>query len=431
MSRLHVSRPAKYPGNKYIQTRDRHFSLPNGENLSSIHGGASAQSMARHPLRAEMMTTDGSTIPEEVVRMEDVVMTGTIPYRLKRVGESALSDAQCVFVVVADGHASVPFFGSDWHIGGYECAKLAVQRSVAMLRKLSASDDGRFWSRMSFEDIRQDLVHIFRSVHLDVLRAYERNELESAYWKWKESALGRAALNSGRPHVTFKNNFSTSEHVIRQTGVPGYQMSDNSFHPADFGATLTIVCCIERESGIRCAITANAGDSAVAIVASDGLRGVWASMDHSAHNPVEVVRVQSDRVAHGFPKTYPQDNANYLGFARHRSTTPLYLMPTRGIGHPSVDLDSGLIPIPSIAMVQLLPGDLVIVASDGLWDCWGNRDATLSNFMALLNNHRRETDAREWDADVVATMALDFAKVSCEKNKMLQDNTALGIVTCI
>ncbi|KAJ1482135.1 hypothetical protein T484DRAFT_1898198 [Baffinella frigidus] len=113
------------------------------------------------------------------------------------------------------------------------------------------------------------------------------------------------------------------------------------------------------------------------------------------------------------------------------TTTAVAYEPTRGLGHGHGQF-MGVIPAPSVSVTEIEDGDIILIASDGLWNALGGRrangdtdspesadvqGAVLSHLRPLLLKHRGR------DPQLIATEVMSLVRT-----KGFCDNTSLVVV---
>ena len=170
-------------------------------------------------------------------------------------------------------------------------------------------------------------------------------------------------------------------------GPPGhlvyYVTSTGKRTLAEYGTTLSAVLTVpllpsdvargRQRTWTARAFVAHAGDSDAYLFyrvqesngATPGVRMVYRALrlteNHSMSNVNEVKRLEP----YGVTARHP-----YFTVTTGREAHQQSLMPSRSLGHVLLS-QHRITATPSISTVLMAPGDIVVVASDGLWGCYG------------------------------------------------------------
>jgi len=221
-----------------------------------------------------------------------------------------------------------------------------------------------------------------------------------------------------------------------------YERGDGTWDHCDFGTTCTCVLVLnagdDEKPHRKVAVCANAGDSDACLLrfvpdtgGNAHMEAHWLTKEHSLLADEE--------------RTRPITGGNVLADAEGRDTlehkvrvnvtlptgrrAAVAYEPTRGLGH-AMGQYYGVVPAPSISVTELTAGDVIVVASDGLWNALGGRrppgdlgpaqacagGALFSSLAKIMAVHRAR------DAQGLATELLAAART-----RGLRDNTALAV----
>eukprot|EP00980_Cylindrotheca_fusiformis_P012348 scaffold3031_cov102-Cylindrotheca_fusiformis.AAC.8 len=146
-------------------------------------------------------------------------------------------------------------------------------------------------------------------------------------------------------------------------------MSNPDLKTGRNGATC-IVCCIEKETK-SCSV-AFVGDSRAICIRKDGIHVV--AEETAVNLPHERQRIE-----------------NGEGSIRGKNVFygPVGIAMTRALGD-AVLLRAGVVPTPVVNTFQLSDGDVLVLATDGVWDVLTNQDVRV-----IIENHGKAHDASE------------------------------------
>jgi serine/threonine protein phosphatase PrpC len=337
------------------------------------------------------------------VRMED---SATVVTDLGPLNEGV------VLVVVADGHGSVAAYGdgtdrdTSRYLGGAECARLATEvlaghvteetkrvriegmpreaiagilqegfdraqracaeetrRGALPRRRGSVGGGGTREDERQRRKQRDDERQRRDQLHASRIDGYHFADLADA----REAAMrrgGRAEWEARRrrwlvAEKVLVQHPSGQEVVAYMSGDPDATRPSSI---AEYGTTLTAALFLPGSAEVY---VAHAGDSD-AYAFRDDSSGFGGSMrvrvpmrltgDHTVRNPQEVARMKQ----HGM-----EVNQQYFVLPGVAS-----LMPSRSLGHTLLS-KHGVTHEPAVSVTKLRRGDVVVVASDGLWASYG------------------------------------------------------------
>src|SRR5690606_31722112 len=153
-----------------------------------------------------------------------------------------------------------------------------------------------------------------------------------------------------------------------------YDLNDNKKSMLESGATLTISLLIKNDDNSYHLYTSHVGDTKVMLYrpSNGNLIKKVLTDEHSTNNKNDIERVKK----HGL-----QASGRYFIPVLNSERG---LMPSRSIGHPYLS-NFGISEYPFISAEELYKNDVVIFASDGLWDLNNNSEEMIDNIM--LKNH--------------------------------------------
>lgn len=436
-----VSRPASSPGTKY------------GQDLSDM-------TLMDHIPRPDNRLRAG-------VRMEDCALA------------SAKDPPDQFTVVIADGHGSSKAIVEDgWpgavhakpidirrpemgsltvtrYIGGPECAIVAARECMRRLDHPSTVRELRFASKQSIAGVLHEAFAGTQSVVIANIEQGARPsgsatpETPEACRKRCQALFsspidgnhfrslhGPSPLPRGpRVHVEALDKVSIPYEVKDGTRPPyetrviAYQNENREITIADYGCTLTAIVGMPRadepsthhEARI---VVANAGDSDAYLFHREyydngtqfRYKFTRLTQVHSTDNPDEVQRVLKAGGA-----LTRENTAFRAAYGDHRKTA---IMPSRSFGHHQMRLH-GVISEPSMRDAVVMRDDVIVVASDGLWQQYGadqdrnsicERMYDIDSVISRLPSH---WEPRSVDAYVYCRENMSAAKV-CQKLDELQ-----------
>lgn len=407
----HQKNLSAYPGKIYVGPS----SMTKGEyETGDKHRGAIASRNAKDVYRMEDY---GKVVIDDDT---DVLFERTAPLRD---GQGSISDriraqslaktvggpgnnmwSACITAAVADGHGSLPCLGNQWFVGGFESARIAASSAADKMSRFfnmeptKQDKNGRYSEPMSImsatlfqylsngktpmEEMRKGMCDSIVNVCAKIFEECDERihsawasksgdlNIDAPFWQWRQTKAGKAwgyedeeFFGDERKGNGLSEDGAENHFVAIKKTPNGYVYRDGNCVSADFGCTLT-TCTLLCESGrLACIIASSVGDSSACRFSIKDNKFVysWLTEDHGTENSKEV-----RRLAKYGTNVHPQ--TPYFSFERKNKMGHCLLMPSRGLGHPSVDPDqTGLTAKPSVKAEMIYPGEFVLVASDGLW----------------------------------------------------------------
>ena len=327
------------------------------------------------------------------IRMEDCI-------RAEKIGENIIA------IVIADGHGSDRMIYG-YHVGGYECAKLSTNVCISNLELLKDVKTPEI--EKSFKKLMRD---IFREIQRESIKELMKgctkeksNKPPSCFYTFKKNESPSVIDGAYFETICDPKKFKVWEEIylkyytekdyliIKERMVTGKIFDQNkdennaTFNTPVYidrhgdrtddlesGCTLTSCLLLRMPNGDIKLMTAHIGDSSVLLyrkVGENSWEGIKITDDHSTTNPSEIERckkmglVACDR---------------YFKVAKNQSRG---LMPSRSIGHPYLSR-FGIIEDPYITSETLKKGDIVVFASDGLWDATDTAMEDIARIISLV-----------------------------------------------
>jgi len=377
--------------------------------------------------------------------------------------DSVLVDAiraQTPLIIICDGHGSISLLDKEptevpgdiknfLHVGGRQAAEICSQTILQFMNKyadeFSLHKADEFFHRAFSSAHSTVLNQIFMGTEKDPDGQPARKDmsaLDGTYFshslnKWLQLVPRSSAINA----------VVSKELLLLPDGsqCPFYRRANGSWEHGEFGTTCTACVILNAADEIRpyrkVCVTGNVGDTDACLFrfssAMAGQRavlkfGLWLTKEHSLYSreererPLEAGGVLSDYEGGEGIKfklkvdiDMPQGGRNAVAYE-----------PTRGIGH-AIGQFRGIIPSPSISVVEVEDGDIIVVGTDGLWNALGGRrrpgdtrelgeemeGVLLANMKKFFQLHR------EKDPQAIGGELMNLAK-----RKGLQDNASLAVV---
>lgn len=329
--------------------------------------------------------------PNNVVKIDN----DTIGVRMEDEGKIIKIDENKIAIVIADGHGSEEMMPG-YYSGGYECADFAVNFAESKLKLLK---------RRSVHDIISNITKIMKSLFKMIQKKCLKYMLQGGIETKNENINGKNVCYTSKDNNLLwneKDGFTSPidgiyfekinniEIIKSMLDTIENQISLESFDHIVFGKAIEICknindvpfripvycnyknekkSCLESGTTLTISLilkemndyylfTSHVGDSNVVLYRKiDNYNFIKKKLtdDHSVNNKKEVER----------GKKY-----GMIPIKRHFASVKrqdVGLMPSRAIGHPYLS-NFGIIEYPFISGEKLIKGDVVIFASDGLWD---------------------------------------------------------------
>mmetsp|Transcript_28627 Transcript_28627/g.44843 ORF Transcript_28627/g.44843 Transcript_28627/m.44843 type:complete len:401 (-) Transcript_28627:148-1350(-) len=360
------------------------------------------------------------------------------------------------FIVVCDGHGSVPLlqreasdtpenYRNTLHVGGRQAAEVASQTVAQYIQKYSG-------------DFRLHSAHEF--FHAAFVRAHQvvLDQIEAGARRSDGSVMeGLSALDANffrTPHAKWAGmtrnpqSVVTTKHLLSLGGKEGvyYHRAGGTYEHTEFGTTCTCCTILNAPDSAKpyrkVVVTAHVGDSDACLfrfspVEHAGQKsivqfGQWLTKEHTLYAQEE--RDRPIPMGGSLAETEGTGNLKF----KVRVDVPMpagteahvAYEPTRGLGHRRGQ-EHGIIAAPSISMAEVEEGDIIIVASDGLWNALGGR--------------RRHGDTRQLDEEMEGPLLMNMRQflnatrhkdpqpmagdlMALAKSKGLHDNTTLAVM---
>lgn len=369
--------------------------------------------------------------------IEGISPDNVIPYENDNIGIRMEDEAKIIniddnkiAIIIADGHGSEEMM-MGYHCGGYECANFAVNFISKKIRSLK---------NKTVDDILSQMIKYFKSlfkilqkkclkymleggveikieningkeiifpisnnydIENDILWDNEKNKNNEKPQSFTSPIDGNYFKNiytveKLRDYISlikqyYNNNVQYGKDIVFGKGieickdmkdipfrVPIYCNTLNEKKTSlESGTTLTLSVILRDNFFRYYIITSHVGDSHVILYRKDGNKFIKKKLtdDHSVKNNDEVKRCEKYGlvpVKRHFTCIKKQD---------------IGLMPSRSIGHPFLS-NFGIIEYPFISCERLLENDIVIFASDGLWDLDDDMDRKIDQ--VIIDNYDRD-----------------------------------------
>jgi len=324
-------------------------------------------------------------------------------------GQMIDMDGSILIAMVLDGHGML----------GEVAARVAA-------RAISKEVEGKVFQRVIGKGLSlreygrrnvEQLIHdAYEKAHKDVLQVYESAPMEYTY---PEGSSGQ--VFELEEHDAVPRKSSSKKKKGRGTAPkPFIYRNTESSNPSlvEFGTTASVML-VDGDF----AVVSHVGDSSIVLASVEDkfLDGTLMTKPHTGHSVSERFRIgeiicEDEELAD--EATVREDGCvEVSNLAGVLSCVALSM--TRAIGH--LHLQSyGVVPMPDIKFKDILPEDVCfIIASDGVWDVYTPRQASIIVWEAL-NNGANPTEA----ARVLCDKAVELSKLTFGA----ADNTSAVIV---
>lgn len=290
--------------------------------------------------------------PRSRCRMEDASL------RLR------IDDDHSLFVM-ADGHGSMEFFSESGDprrptafVGGFECARFAVRTMAEYWHEAFAREHYR--PDLPTEDLQALVHHAFEFVQNRLNEEFEKpdptqSEIEGEAW------AKLLALSGGRPQddprclVVGKSFIPYDLSGKSQVRLPCWVQRNGHPLPCEYGCTLSMVL-VRHSTGLL--IGGHVGDTDIFLLKPyDGMR-IRLTALHGVESEHEIQRLQRNSM---------QTVRRHFVLDAGPFAKMYYVMPSRAVGH-SLLRHHGICCRPSVFKETMLPGDLLVIATDGFWE---------------------------------------------------------------
>lgn len=375
--------------------RNDYICKPNFSNIYQDHGNKYVQEYI-----------DGIT-PHNVLKISDIGI------RMEDYLDIIEINKDMTAIVLADGHGSERLFYG-YFKGGYECAKLSVDYCIDKFKKLN-----RFTSQYIDKSFRDIVRFLFKNVQKECVKHLVNGSIRIksdenlSFPCYKTGDNGFVSFIDGDYFDTIKNINRIKNWInilrkyynendilsILQNMVIGKILltkkdkNGNNFTIPTYinycksrkveiesGTTLTTSLIIKLPDGRYKILTGHVGDSSVILYRKKDKNkwlGILLTDDHSVSNIEEIKRGKKCGMM-------PSDK-----WFRSIVDDSKGLMPSRALGHPYL-CKFGIIEDPYVSAEYLEKGDIVIFATDGLWDV---EDDALLNISKIINmNHMNDAN---------------------------------------
>jgi serine/threonine protein phosphatase PrpC len=318
-------------------------------------------------------------------RMEDVASVETLP-----------NGAQ--LIVVADGHGASSMVSQSRDrecilVGGYEAAALAV---AAVRAYINGMADSCNFACLPDDGVSIMMSHAFRYAQTRLEQETERgcDEVEHPLgaghpasrslidgWYFGHHRLATGAALPGERWRVVKK----VKRAVRPTQPAAvfYVTSDGVEVPCEHGCTMTVALIVPLFSGQTAVFVAHAGDSAAVLYHAGGFPERLTG-DHTTANNEEKTRM----ARHGMHK-----EGRYFVLDDRDTGLRSKIMPSRSLGHSFLS-HFGVTWIPEVKIFRMREGDVLVVASDGLWDAHGTQGPYHVARIVQRQRHDMESLAR-------------------------------------
>ncbi|ALD62099.1 Serine/Thr phosphatase 2c [Mollivirus sibericum] len=363
------------------------------------------------------------TAPKHCARMEDVAYSESVPH------------LGAALVAVADGHGAMSMCrlartgARPWWCGGYEYADLAATASTEYIKhylSLMRPEDAD--PTAAGEKLTRLLIDAFiyaqgRCTQEAQAEPPETSLIDGAYFETLKQCGGWRGMGADPNDTVVGRQYLDStarmlDGVDRPT-LAYVSASGDVLDTVDQGSTLTVALLVpDFVSGTRAGVAyvAHAGDSDAYLFPAGADMPTRITTEHSKDSESERQRVMRES---GGGITIC-DSYFHLEHATHRMAQGKMLQPSRGMGHMNMK-NYGITHLPVVVRVDLAPGDVLVVASDGLWDSHGTN--TLPYAASIL----KELNATGRDAQAMAKAMVRLAQHGIDK----RDNVSVVCVKVV
>lgn len=353
-------------------------------------------------------------------RMED--------YGISRESLNSTLNRHVACIVVADGHGSIPVFSrtskkkhAERWIGGYEIAYYATKITMEYMKHCGHVVDFSTLSKEGFCLLLKDAFEFVQHKCLEQIYSgaivnHEGDRLQD---------LRDSDIDGEHFATTIKNDtrFLVQDKILLPyKNNPLCYYTDHQYNRvlAEYGTTLTAVFIVPQGESLKMYVS-HAGDSDVYLFykINNHYEYTKITLDHSVDNEEECIRIKE----HGMSvdgRYFSLQN----GPERGRG-----IMPSRSMGHCLLS-QHGITSEPSTLFCNVFKGDIVIVATDGLWSSYGDScSLSKSNFATTKEDRSAFAVARDLDSvgNSSSTAIAQYILKNVQSKKSRQDNVCLVV----